>query len=156
MGVNSLPKTVIRQRRGCDLNPGPSAPESRRRDAEDVQAQAMCLFASTLTTRLPSDPCQCRCTKRPSIARVSLSCSSHQCCTESLDDPSPANQSSAAVSRAASPRDSLICLRSMRLRDTSTSISPRSAGELCRLDKTPVRAKPISHRRVCVCVCRKL
>ena len=39
MGVNSLPKTVTRQRRGCDLNPGPSAPES-----------------STLTTRLPSDP----------------------------------------------------------------------------------------------------
>jgi len=28
MGVNSLPKTVTRQRRGCDLNPGPSAPES--------------------------------------------------------------------------------------------------------------------------------
>jgi len=37
MGVNSLPKTVTRQRRGCDLNPGPSAPVS-----------------STLTTRLPS------------------------------------------------------------------------------------------------------
>jgi len=37
MGVNSLPKTVTRQRRGCDLNQGPSAPES-----------------STLTTRLPS------------------------------------------------------------------------------------------------------
>jgi len=36
MGVNSLPKTVTRQRRGCDLNPGPSAPES-----------------STLTTGLP-------------------------------------------------------------------------------------------------------
>jgi len=36
MGVNSLPKTVTRQRRGCDLNPGPSAPES-----------------STLATRLP-------------------------------------------------------------------------------------------------------
>ena len=35
MGVNSLPKTVIQQRRGCDLKPGPSAPES-----------------STLTTRL--------------------------------------------------------------------------------------------------------
>jgi len=32
-----LPKTVTRQRRGCDLNPGPSARES-----------------STLTTRLPS------------------------------------------------------------------------------------------------------
>jgi len=28
MDVNSLPKTVTRQRRGCDLNPGPSAPES--------------------------------------------------------------------------------------------------------------------------------
>jgi len=39
MGVNSLPKTVTRQRRACDLNPGPSAPES-----------------STLTTRLPSHP----------------------------------------------------------------------------------------------------
>ena len=33
--MNSLPKTVTRQRRGCDLNPGPSAPGS-----------------STLTTRL--------------------------------------------------------------------------------------------------------
>ena len=39
MGVCSLPKTVTRQRRDCDLNPGPSAPES-----------------STLTTRLPSHP----------------------------------------------------------------------------------------------------
>ena len=37
--MNSLPKTVTRQRRGCDLNPGPSAPES-----------------STLITRLPSRP----------------------------------------------------------------------------------------------------
>ena len=37
MGVNSLPKTVTRQRRDCDLNPGPSAPES-----------------STLTTRISS------------------------------------------------------------------------------------------------------
>jgi len=39
MGVNCLPKTVTRQHRGCDLNPGPSAPES-----------------SMLTTRLPSHP----------------------------------------------------------------------------------------------------
>ena len=37
--MNSLPKTVTRQRRGCDLNPGPSAPES-----------------SALTTRLPGHP----------------------------------------------------------------------------------------------------
>ena len=36
-----MPKTVTRQRRGCDLNPGPSAPES-----------------STLTTRLPSARCE--------------------------------------------------------------------------------------------------
>jgi len=39
MGVNSLPKTGIRQRHDCDLNLGPSAPES-----------------STLTTRLSSHP----------------------------------------------------------------------------------------------------
>ena len=39
MAVSSLPKTVIRQRRECDLNSGPSAPES-----------------STLTARLPSHP----------------------------------------------------------------------------------------------------
>ena len=26
--MNSLPKTVTRQRRDCDLNPGPSAPKS--------------------------------------------------------------------------------------------------------------------------------
>ena len=38
--MNSLPKTVTRQRRGCDLNPSPTAPES-----------------STLTTRLPSHHC---------------------------------------------------------------------------------------------------
>jgi len=28
MGVSSLPKTVNRQRRDCDFNPGPSVPES--------------------------------------------------------------------------------------------------------------------------------
>jgi len=42
MGVNSLPKTVTRQRRDCDLNPGPSVPES-----------------SMLTTRLWRS-CTCR------------------------------------------------------------------------------------------------
>ena len=39
MGGNSFRKTVTRQHRDCDFNPGPSAPES-----------------STLTTRLPSHP----------------------------------------------------------------------------------------------------
>jgi len=38
--VNSLPKTVTRQRRGWDLNPGPSAPES----------------GTLYITRLPSHP----------------------------------------------------------------------------------------------------
>jgi len=42
MGVNSLPKTVTRERRDCDLNPGPTAPES-----------------STPTTRLPSHSIEC-------------------------------------------------------------------------------------------------
>ena len=44
MGVSSLPNTVTRQCRGCDLNPGPTAPES-----------------STLTAQLPShtrEPCK--------------------------------------------------------------------------------------------------
>ena len=40
--VSSLPKTVIQQRRGCDLNRGSSAPKS-----------------STLTTRLPCHSCVC-------------------------------------------------------------------------------------------------
>ena len=39
MGVNGLPKTVTRQRRDCDLNPGRTAPEY-----------------STLTTRLFQSP----------------------------------------------------------------------------------------------------
>ena len=39
MGVNSLPKTVTRQHRDCNLNPGPTALES-----------------STLTIQLPSHP----------------------------------------------------------------------------------------------------
>jgi len=38
-GCEQFERTDTRQRRGCDLNPGPSAPES-----------------STLTTRLPSHP----------------------------------------------------------------------------------------------------
>ena len=67
MGVNSLPKTVTRQRRDCDLNPGPSAPESstmgvnslpktgtrRRRDC-DLNPGLSAPESSTLTTRLPS------------------------------------------------------------------------------------------------------
>jgi len=48
MGVNSLPKTDTRQHRSCNLNSGPSAPES-----------------SMLTTWLPSHACCITDCKRP-------------------------------------------------------------------------------------------
>jgi len=35
MGVNNLRKTVTRQRRNCDLNPGPSAPEHANHSATE-------------------------------------------------------------------------------------------------------------------------
>jgi len=60
MGVNSLPKTVTRQRRDCDLNPGPTAPES-----------------STLTSRLLSHQTEhqtdgkVRCLRLPYLASPS-------------------------------------------------------------------------------------
>jgi len=55
MGVNSLHETVSRQRRDCDLNPGPSAPES-----------------STLTTRLPSHPGYASMSDRITLQTVTL------------------------------------------------------------------------------------
>ena len=48
MGVNSLPKTVIRQRRGCDLNPGPSAPESIQHASHSATEPAGDISASGL------------------------------------------------------------------------------------------------------------
>jgi len=42
MGVNSLPKTVTRQRRGCDLNPGRSVPESSTLNAISTQKVERC------------------------------------------------------------------------------------------------------------------
>ena len=63
--MNSLPKTVTRQCRDCDLNSGPSAPES-----------------STLTTRLPSHPLHIdRCINNfvnvvPSYIAITLVCRS--------------------------------------------------------------------------------
>ena len=44
--MNSLPKTVARQRRDCDFNPGPSAPV----------CPSVCLSQAGLSTRLPSHP----------------------------------------------------------------------------------------------------
>jgi len=45
MGVNSLPKTVTRQRHDCDLNQGPSARESStltNGKLVDVRVPALC------------------------------------------------------------------------------------------------------------------
>ena len=56
MGVNSLPKTVTRKRRDCDLNPGPSAPES-----------------SPLTTRLPIHPLHHEAEKRNRFSFINKS-----------------------------------------------------------------------------------
>jgi len=44
MGVNSLPKTVTRQRSECDLNRGPSAPESSTLITRD-EAMHTAMFA---------------------------------------------------------------------------------------------------------------
>ena len=46
--MNSLPKTVTRQRRGCDKNPDPSAPESSMpttpRPSHPVNGVSICKF----------------------------------------------------------------------------------------------------------------
>ena len=79
MGVNSLPETVTRQRRGCDLSPGTSAPES-----------------STLTTRLPSHPTygpwmgkNVRLVSRCGYVSLLLCDSVDTCHTERFSDESP-------------------------------------------------------------------
>jgi len=56
MGVNSLPKTVNRQRRGCDVNRGPTACESstlttRLHTAEELR-QLLCDYLSAAMCRL--------------------------------------------------------------------------------------------------------
>jgi len=76
MGVNSLPKTVTRQRRDCDLNPGPSAPES-----------------STLTTRLPSHPARERARDICSSVDYRLSLGSSAICRRKLCAPGDRLQS---------------------------------------------------------------
>jgi len=53
MRVNSLPKTVTRQRRGCDLKPGPTTPES-----------------STLTTHWLPQYRPIKATGRPVVVRI--------------------------------------------------------------------------------------
>jgi len=69
--VNSLPKTVTRQRRDCDLNPGPSEPQS-----------------STLTNRLPSHNNDRRVLYRPYLKcwriqlRAKLSLSRTELCVD--------------------------------------------------------------------------
>ena len=41
--MNSLPKTVTRQRHGCDLNPGPTAPESKHASNTVISSPAWLL-----------------------------------------------------------------------------------------------------------------
>jgi len=77
MGVNSLPKTVTRQRRGCHLNSGPTAPES-----------------STQTTRLPSHPHRRRIdkylgTRRPIATATDHVATDHSGKSQSLDGGLP-------------------------------------------------------------------
>jgi len=54
MDVNSLLKTITRQHRGCDLNPGPSAPE--RGHIREVQRHVSVRYRATqmYTTYFPT------------------------------------------------------------------------------------------------------
>jgi len=51
MDVHSLPKTFTRQRRGCDLNPGPSAPESSTLNTLGYRATPVYLRHAIMDTR---------------------------------------------------------------------------------------------------------
>ena len=58
MGVNSLPKTVTRQRRGCDLNPGPSAPEcstlnTRLGNSTSSSVETLLMYGGIFSKLLP-------------------------------------------------------------------------------------------------------
>jgi len=79
MGVNSLPKTVTRQRRGCDLNPGLSATESTRLHAISVVQficceQAFILRAFLQTTHLRGAPVESSFTCLPRISVSKVNC----------------------------------------------------------------------------------
>ena len=52
MGVNSLPKTVTRQRRDCDLNPGPSASASHSATEPPFATVLLMKCAANTTQRL--------------------------------------------------------------------------------------------------------
>jgi len=58
MGVNSLPKTVTRQRRDCGLNPGPSAPESSTLPMLGYRATMTAAYAFDLRARTLVTPLQ--------------------------------------------------------------------------------------------------
>ena len=61
--MNSLPKTVTRQRRDCDLNPGPSAPESStlitRPPSHRKQPDALIYNKSRVVLRMSVISCVC-------------------------------------------------------------------------------------------------
>ena len=64
MGVNSLPKTVTRHRHDCDLNPGPSAPESN--------TVTTGLYRATLTIHRVKDVAESMVTIRSSFCGYKL------------------------------------------------------------------------------------
>jgi len=63
MGVSSLPKTVTRQRRDCDLNPGPSAIRS--------ETTRFFIFSNHNDKQTCFDACTQRDSSRPQTPTVS-------------------------------------------------------------------------------------
>jgi len=78
MGVNSLPKTVTRQRRDCDLNPGPSAPESSTLPL----GYRATLYRGGRITQGTTEPTRERCVKETyPVLTVLLKANSHRYAT---------------------------------------------------------------------------
>ena len=113
MGVNSLPKTVTRQRCDCDLNPGHSAPES-----------------STLTTRLPNHPGQGVVEKNCSTGRPSNTITSmyvvHTLYNSLCNERKAYNKST--TNRSSGVRTQFTSLATIDVRPTTyTSLSHRTS-----------------------------
>jgi len=119
-----LPKTVTRQRRGCDLNPGLTAPES-----------------STLTTRLPSHPCNLYKIQNAEIDSYYIS-SWLRCCAVC--------SYKWIVGEWTQCRTRFNCGRGMQNR---TVLCVRVHGNAVLLLRASDREAVYCDERVCVCVC---
>ena len=118
-----MPKTVTRQRRDCDLNPGPSAPES-----------------STLTTRLPSHHHECPSRNNvpppciaPKIVRTSLRRWAYSRCVSCEDRFTNVRPEIAYLlcRKPAEMRNQRGRRRTMRLSRKSRTEVAAAASELC-------------------------